>query len=567
MLPSINRLTENGVAFYVKRTVRIILIILIMLATVLTFAYIGIMHRLYPAGMGSVEDVGSDVGPQSSDTRDKQLILPDGDIILQVGQSRQCRIQFEDGSPAEGVFWSSGDENVARVSSGGRVTAIAAGEAEILAILGKDHRARIKVSIYEDLTSAAAQAVTNLAADGSDDSMQLVESMAQSLSHASDKKTTDLAAMMHALAAFRQAGEKGDNSAPQLWETLMKAVETAQAEIDPMTLRQAALAAYSHGEKSSAEMTITFTGDCTFAYYNESNAPGRFPAVYRRSGSLTYPFDLTRQVFGADDITMINFEGTLTDSTQHKYKQFYFRGEPSFANILPASSVEAVTVENNHSGDYLEIGYADTLFHLKKAGIAYTDFQTPAVLNVKGMRAVMISLCLVDTTFTDEARQQIEDFVGQFKQKNTIVIMNVHWGIERDHVPDATQINAAHFMIDAGVDLVIGHHPHVPQGIEFYNGHYIFYSLGNFAFGGNARATMPETLMVRAMFGRDDEGNAVLSRLSVIPCLTTSSGSPGNNYRPTPLYGESGAQVISELLQLSAQVDGGIKSLTWSMIP
>ena len=73
--------------------------------------------------------------------------------------------------------------------------------------------------------------------------------------------------------------------------------------------------------------------------------------------------------------------------------------------------------------------------------------------------------------------------------------------------------------------------------------------------------------MVRAMFGRDDEGNAVLSRLSVIPCLTTSSGSPGNNYRPTPLYGESGAQVISELLQLSAQVDGGIKSLTWSMIP
>ena len=538
-----------------------------MLAAVLTFAYMGIVYKLNLFGNGAAAESKIDGSSQSSDDSEKKLIVPEGSIILQVGQSRQCKIQFDDGSPAEGVFWSSSDEKIARVTPAGRVTAVAAGETDFLAVFGKDTKTHVKVLVYEDLMSAAADAVKNLAADGSDASMELVDSMAQSLAYASDKKTSDIAAVMQAFAAFKQAGAKGDNSAPQLWEALTGAINNTETGLDDLTLHQAALAAYSHGEKASSDLTITFTGDCTFAYYNGSNSPGRFPAVYERSGSLTYPFDLTRQVFGADDITMINFEGTLTDYNQHKFKQFYFKGKPSYADILPASSVEAVTLENNHSYDYLDIGYTDTIDNIKKVGVQYTNYDTPAVMNVNGMRVVMISLCLFETEFSDEMLEHIQYYVNLYKQKDTIIIMNAHWGIERDHVPNEEQIKTAHAIIDSGVDMIIGHHPHVPQGIEVYNGHYIFYSLGNFSFGGNSKAAMPETLIVRTMFDKDDSGNAVLSRVSVIPCLTTSSGGLFNNYRPTPLYGQSGADVVDTLIQLSAEIDGGVKSLTWNMIP
>lgn len=554
-----------------KKTASVFLILLIMVSAFATFAYIGVDQKIRDSEKtgNSDKDVstaGTD-SVSSLDETEKKIVAPDGDLFLQVGQSRQCRLQFEDGSPAEGAFWSSSDEKIARVSTDGRVTAVAQGETELLAVLGKDSKVRVKVSVCEDLAAAATGAILRLATDGSDEAMKQVDAMAQSFSHAGDKSTADLGAMMQALTAFRQAGEKGDSSAPQLWDALKDAVRNTETGLNNQQLRQAALAAYSQGEKSSSELTITFTGDCTLAYYNETRYLRGFPAVYKKSGSLTYPFDLTREVFGADDITMINFEGTLTDYTNHKNKQFFFRGEPSFADILPASSIEAVTLENNHSYDYLDIGYSDTIDNIKKVGVAYTNYDTPAVINVKGLRVVMISLCLFETDFSDEMLEHVQNYVNMYKQKDTIIVMNAHWGIERDKNPDSTQIKAAHAMIDAGVDLVIGHHPHVPQGIEVYNGHYIFYSLGNFAFGGNAKANQPETLMVRAMFGRDDEGNAALSRVSVIPCLTTSTGTDVNNYRPTPLYGEKAAKVMEKLLQLSSQVDGGVGSLTWSMIP
>ena len=550
-----------------KRTARIILILLIMLATLLTFVYVGIRQKTSPTDNTLTSDGKATAKTQTSDSTENKITVPDGSIILQIGQSRQCKIQFEDGSPVEKAFWSSGNEKIARVNSKGRVTAVAAGETELLAVVGKDSKTRVKVLVFEDLTSAAVQAVNHLATDGSDPSMELVDSMARSLSHASDNKTADLGAMLSALTAFRAAGVRGDGSASQLWETLTQSVKNTETGLEDNLLRQAALAAYCQGEKSSAEMTITFAGDCTFAYYNESGSGGRFPAVYARSGSLTYPFDLTKGVFGADNVTMINFEGTLTDYTRHKTKQFFFRGDPSYAAILPASSVEAVTVENNHSYDYLDLGYNDTIDNLKKAGVLYTDYYTPAVINVGSLRVVMLSLCLVDTPFSDEFRQHVESYVQRFRQRDTIIIMNVHWGNEKEQTPGKSQIDAAHFMIDAGVDMVIGHHTHVPQGIEVYNGHYIFYSLGNFAFGGNAKASNPETFMLRAMFDRDDAGNAVLSRVSAIPCLTTSSGTAVNNYRPTPLYGENGAKVTDMLLRLSSGIDGGIRSLNWHMIP
>ena len=545
-----------------KSTLKLILLP-IFGAAVLIFVYFGIIQRSdnnkLTVGNGSYDSM------KSSDGR--TMTISDGDLILQVGQSRQCRVIFDNGSPAEGAFWSSNNEKTAVVSSDGKVTAVAPGETELLAVIGRDKMARIKVTVFQDLTKAAADAVAALAANGSDEAMKLVDSMADNLLHAVDKKFADLGSVMSAVSAFQQAGAKGDDSAPLLWEELIKAVKASETDLDTRTLRQAALAAYSQGEKSSSDLTISFTGDCTLGYYNEVDTTARFPYIYEHSGSETYPFDLTRQVFGADDITMINFEGTLTESTIHRKKQFYFRGKPSYVKILTGSSIEAVTVENNHSFDYFETGYNDTLDCLRSAGVAYTSLSSPAVLDVKGVRVVMLSLCLVNTSFTDEMREQTVSRIRQYKQNGALIVMNIHWGVEGNKTCNRSQIKVAHFLIDAGVDLVIGHHPHVPQGIERYNGHYIIYSLGNFSFGGNAKANKPETFILRAMFGKDNTGNLVLNRISVVPCLTTSTGSKINNYRPTPLYGRRGKFVVDELLWLSSHIQGGVDSLTWSMIP
>lgn len=553
-----------------KRTPRIILILLLMLATALTIAFIVITNWFAPGMKGADAKNGISVESKENEEdpdHNQKLILPEGDVVLQVGQSRQCSVVFEDGSPAKNVFWSSSDEKIARVDNTGRITAVAAGQTKLLAVVNKDVKTFVSVSVFEDIRTAAEDAVNALATDGSVESMQRVDSIAISLSHATDGGSADTAAVLKALSGFKAAGAKGSSDAPKLWNTLTQAAAASEMQFDEKTLRQAALAAYSHGEKESADLTLTFTGDCTFGYFNELDTAARFPYIYEHSGSVTYPFDLTRQVFAADDITMINFEGTLTESTKHKRKQFYFRGKPEYVNILPSSSVEAVTVENNHSYDYYDTGYNDTVDTLKKAGIFCTSRYDPAVIDVRDYRVVMLSLCLIDINFSDEYREQLENYIARYKNNSTVIVMNLHWGIEMAGVPQKSQIKAAHEMIDAGVDLVIGNHPHVPQGIERYNGHYIFYSLGNFSFGGNAKAKRPDTFMVRAMFGRDGDGKAVLKRFSVIPCLTTSSGSVVNNYRPTPLYGKRGQQLIDRLISLSSHLNGGVDRLTWNQIP
>ena len=550
-----------------KSRFKIILIVLLIAATALTIGCIAFLHFFGPITGLSFVNASVPGASAPDDDGACRLVLPDGDVVLQVGQSRQCSAELGDGIPAEDVFWSSGDESVARVDGGGRVTAVSPGETELLAVRGRECKARMKVTVFEDVRAAAVEAVNSLAADGSELSMNRVDSIYLGLSHAGDAESSRIAALLKAVSDFKSAGAEGNDSAPRLWDALVSAADASETGLDEDVLRQAALAAYSHGEKESSDVTITFTGDCTFGYYNEMNTAGRFPYVYEHSGSVTYPFDLTRQVFGADDITMINFEGTLTESQIHKHKKFYFRGKPSYAEILPKSSVEAVTVENNHSFDYFDVGYNDTIDYLKNAGVIYTSRDRPAVIDVRDYCVVMLSLCLFETDFSEEFLEQIAGYVNQYKNSSTVIIMNIHWGIEMDDYPQQSQVEAAHAMIDAGVDLIVGNHPHVPQGIELYNGHYIFYSLGNFSFGGNAKAKKPDTFMLRAMFGRDGDGKAVLKRFSVIPCLTTSSGRTMNNYRPTPLYGESGQRLIDRLVALSSPIDGGVDSLTWNMIP
>lgn len=499
-----------------------------------------------------------------------KLHLSDEEFSLSIGEEYQCTAFAADGTKPDDVRWSCSDISIAEVDNRGNVTAIAPGEAEIRARYSENIIITAKLWVYDinTVSASTSNVISALSTDGSDASFQAMTNLARQLKCAKNSAVTRYANLLNALLKFSEMGAGGGNSPAQCWDELKTALTNAGFHnMEEDTLRRAALTAYCHGEKLRSDVTISFAGDCTFAYFNETDKDNMFPAVYRKSGSLTYPLDLTKNVFGADDLTMVNLEGTITDERKHKDKTFYFRGEPEYVNILTNSSVEAVTVENNHSLDYLEDGYADTLSNLKKAGIRYTGFYSPAVIEVNGYHIVMLSLSMVSSYYKPEYQATLENDITKYRNDNkTIIIINLHWGVETSGKPEKWQIEAAHSMIDAGADMIIGHHPHVLQGIEQYKGHYIVYSLGNFSFGGNSTATSPSTVIFRASFDEDGAGH-LTTRVSVVPCYTTSSGSTVNNFRPIPLFGSQGQGVVERLLSLSGRLDGGITQINWNRIP
>lgn len=542
-----------------KKVSRLIIVLLLMVSAVTTLIFMGLNGYGFSGG-----------NAQSTAAGTAKLHLSDEEFSLGVGEEYQCSAFTADGTKTEEVRWSCSDISIAEVDNHGNVTGIAPGEAEIRVRYSENIIVSAKLWVYDinTVSSSTANAVTLLATDGSDASFQAMTDLARQLKCAKSNAVTRYSALLNALLHFSEMGAGSSHSPSQCWEELKTALtNTGIKGIEEDTLRRAALTAYCHGEKLVNDVTISFAGDCTFAYFNETDKDNMFPAVYRKSGSLTYPLDLTKNVFGADDLTMVNLEGTLTDTRKHRDKTFYFRGEPEYVNILTNSSVEAVTVENNHSFDYLEDGYADTLSNLKKAGVRYTGLYSPATIDVNGYHVVMLSLSMVSTYYKPEYQATIESDIKKYRSDDkTIIIVNLHWGVETSGTPEKWQIEAAHSMIDAGADMIIGHHPHVLQGIEQYKGHYIVYSLGNFSFGGNSAAASPSTVIFRASFNEDGAGN-LTTRVSVVPCYTTSSGSTVNNFRPTPLFGNQGQGVVDRLLSLSGRLDGGITQINWNRIP
>lgn len=496
-----------------------------------------------------------------------ELRLSDEEFSLGVGESYQCSAFLNDHEEVDNIVWSSSDPLVAKINDMGRVTAVSVGETEIRAKFSENIVSSAKMWVYDDPIDCTTDSIIQFASDGSYESFVTLANFARQFKCAKSSSVRNCSDLLNGLIKFSEIGA-GDSASPaDIWEQMCISLSDLETtDISQDTLRKASLASYCQGEKLVNDVTISFTGDCTFAYFNENDKANMFPSVYRNSNSITYPFDLTKNVFGADDITMINFEGTLTQSTEHKDKTFYFRGEPSYVNILTNSSVEAVTVENNHSLDYFDRGYNETLSHLRDANVRYTCYSSPCIINVDGYQVVMLSLSMVSSYYKPEFKSTIEKYINQYRGDKTVIIVNLHWGTEGASTPEAWQVETAHSIIDAGADMIIGHHPHVLQGIELYKGHYIAYSLGNFSFGGNMSALSPETIIFRASFTQDTSDN-MTSRVSVVPCYTTSSGNRVNNFRPTPLFGIQGESVINKLLSLSAQLDGGITDINWNQVP
>lgn len=302
-------------------------------------------------------------------------------------------------------------------------------------------------------------------------------------------------------------------------------------------------------KNKTVSFTISAVGDCTFGTDENFAYEGSMPAKYDEVGDFNYFFENVKSVFEADDLTIVNFEGTLTDSTTREDKQFAFKADKSYAEILTDGFVEAANLANNHSKDYGEQSYNDTMDALDEAGITNFGYDRIAIKKVKGIKVGLVGTYVLADGLgvKDSMEKNIQDLKDEGAQ---VIIASFHWGEEKAEYPNDVQVELAHAAIDAGADLVLGHHPHVLQGIEQYKGKNIVYSLGNFCFGGNMYPSDMDTMIFQQTFtlkgGKLQEDNVT----NIIPC-SISSVEDYNNYQPTPAAGEKETEILNKITQRS----------------
>ena len=300
-------------------------------------------------------------------------------------------------------------------------------------------------------------------------------------------------------------------------------------------------------------LTLSVVGDCTLGTDETFDYDTSLNAYYENYGSA-YFLQNVKSIFSQDDLTIANFEGTLTESDAREDKTFAFKGPASFTSILTDGSVEAVNTANNHSHDYGDQSYEDTMTALDAAGIVHFGYDETAVMDVKGIKVGMVGIYELKDHL--EREQQLKDNIAKVKADGAqLIVVIFHWGNETETVPDSNQTTLGRLAIDEGADLVCGHHPHVLQGIETYKGKNIIYSLGNFCFGGNSSPSDMDTMIYQQTFTITSEGVQADNVTNVIPCSISSAAYEGyNNYQPTPADGDEAARILAKINERSADI-------------
>lgn len=303
----------------------------------------------------------------------------------------------------------------------------------------------------------------------------------------------------------------------------------------------------------SVSITVSMVGDCTLGTDVNFDQSTSFDAFYQMKNDPGYFFQNVKDIFTADDLTVANMEGTLTTSNDRQQKTFAFKGDPSYTEILTRGSVEATNLANNHSHDYGDQSYEDTIQYLEAAGITTFGYDRTAVMDVKGIKVGLIGIYELKDGLGRQ--QQVIDTIQEVKDQGAqVIIVSFHWGTEKSNIPDDIQKTLAHLAVDQGADLVVGHHPHVLQGIEKYQGKNIVYSLGNFCFGGNKNPSDKDTMIFQQTFTVENGELVEDDVTNIIPC-SLSSESGYNNYQPMVLEGSEKERVLQKIEEFSAALN------------
>lgn len=297
-------------------------------------------------------------------------------------------------------------------------------------------------------------------------------------------------------------------------------------------------------ENGAFTINLSIAGDCLLATYKGQRYQGSFSdyAATRESG---YFLEKVQDIFASDDFTIVNLENVLTDRSLKEAEKsstpaYWFKAPTANTKILAGSGVEAVSLANNHTGDYGAAGKKDTAAAVEAAGLAYGTNDKTIYLEKNGFVIAVICHGL----WSEGQASQVVGRIKEASENSDYQIVFYHGGKEGVHTPEAWKVRASRRLVDAGADLVIGNHPHVLQPMEVYKGVNIVYSLGNFCFGGN-RKPENRTVIYQVSLTVED---GVLSEehASLIPCYVFTGKT--NNWQPAPITDETIKQKVLDFM-------------------
>ena len=318
--------------------------------------------------------------------------------------------------------------------------------------------------------------------------------------------------------------------------------ETETVPTEPTETQEAVPTETTQPVPTEERFRLTFVGDCTLGC-SPTNYHAEVGFVKTVGEDYAYPFRNVISWFEGDDATFANLEGPLTDEGGPAVKKHTFRGPESYVNILTENSVEFVSLANNHTLDYGQTGYDNTLKTLNAAGVPYVERDASCLITLDSGLKVGVYGVVYYAFDLQDMEQEIHALREQGAE---VVIVAAHWGTEGGYKPTSQQQTVGRAAIEAGADIVWGTHPHVLQPIEEYNGGIIYYSLGNFSFGGNTSPRDLDSALVSQEVIRSPEGQIRLGECTVIP-VCVSSVETGNNFQPTPY--EEGTRPYERVLE------------------
>lgn len=302
----------------------------------------------------------------------------------------------------------------------------------------------------------------------------------------------------------------------------------------------------SFGCAHALTVTLTFSGDAVLGSdRGHHKHPLSFDNVIKEKG-FGWPFSRVLPLFQSDDLSIVNLEGVLqNDERGFQKRQHNFRGDTAYTAILQAGHVEKVNLANNHHIDYGKSGRESTKKALAAAGVAYSGYGELYVYEKEGVK---IGFGGIRETTYKQKKDQLKKDIDRLKEMGAhYIVYAMHFGNEYQARHNELQQKMAHEAIDLGANLIIGHHPHVVQGMEVYKHGLIFYSLGNFIFGGNRDLTTFDGLLVQTALHFD--GTAFLGLDARLHPILTSGDAPKNDFAPLPAAGEDLERILSKIQQ------------------
>ncbi len=316
------------------------------------------------------------------------------------------------------------------------------------------------------------------------------------------------------------------------------------------------IAFFIYGQENNKNDSIKLlaAGDLNLAHWIT-------PIINTRGAN--YPYKNIKHLLSTGDLVFANLEAPFCEKGEAYPKNFVFKVPPRHVDVLNAGNINLVSLANNHILDYGMQGLVSTRETLKKsniyfagAGENFSDAYKPTIIKKKNLEIAFFSYSMTfpkafwATGSTGGTAYPyyniIKDSISAYRSRVDYIIVSFHWGKELVSVPEEYQRKTAHLAINSGADLIIGHHPHVLQGIEIYKRKHIFYSFGNFIFASYSTKAI-DSMILEAQLTKTG-----LINIRIIPINV-------NNYevhfRPVEMSGTNKARVINHLNEISLQLN------------